>query len=312
MHSRQTPGRNPDMADRSTAHLARILLATALLLPLMQLLPLSAHAQSGQLYRVELLVFSQPSGAAAEHWDATPELAYPKNTRFLIYPGEQVAAPSPLPTPPIPDGTAAVEGSAPPGPVQPTLFATLDQGQRQLAGMAAAMQRSGRYRILFHEAWIQPVSSQTQALPIVLDRSGDGGAWPALQGTIKLYLSRYLYLDTNLWLNTQGEYLQGSWRMPAPPLAPVSSARETAVYKQAGQPGATASTEPSLQPAVADTGITAASDEALGPDYPFRHAVLLKQTRRLRSGEIVYVDHPLLGVLIRIGPIASADEGHVE
>ena len=51
------------------------------------------------------------------------------------------------------------------------------------------------------------MTDQANALPIVLDRSGDGGAWPELQGTIKLYVARYLYLETNLWLNTRGEYL---------------------------------------------------------------------------------------------------------
>ena len=57
---------------------------------------------------------------------------------------------------------------------------------QEFRGKAAYMQRSGRYRILFHEAWIQPIGGQSQALPIVIDRSGDGGPWPELQGTIKI------------------------------------------------------------------------------------------------------------------------------
>ena len=64
------------------------------------------------------------------------------------------------------------------------------------------MQRSGRYRNLFHKVWTQPIGSQSEAIPIVLDQSGDDEYWPALQGTITLYVSRYLYLETNLWLNT--------------------------------------------------------------------------------------------------------------
>jgi len=35
-------------------------------------------------------------------------------------------------------------------------------------------------------------------------------------------------------------------------------------------------------------------------DYPFRHAVLVEQSRRMRSGELHYIDHPLLGIIIRI------------
>ena len=46
-----------------------------------------------------------------------------------------------------------------------------------------------------------------------------------------------------------------------------------------------------------------------GANYPYRHAVQLKQTRRMRSGQVVYIDHPLLGVLVTITPLESAPEG---
>ena len=115
-------------------------------------------------------------------------------------------------------------------------------------------------------------------MPIVLDRSGDGGPWPTLQGTITLYLASDLNLETNLWLNTQGEYLNSAWRMPPPPLGPPSSAREMP-----------------LQPA------SEAQDTAApGSAYPFRHAVLLQQTRHMRSGDVLYIDHPMLGVVAKI------------
>jgi hypothetical protein len=269
--------------------IARTLLVTALLSPLW------TQAQPEELYQVELLVFSRPAGAGAEHWDAIPELAYPPGSRFLIYPGEQSATS-------IPDRTNPAVENALPAPSQPTTFTTLSSGQRQFAGKAAAMQSSGRYRILFHETWIQPMNSQNAAQPIILDRSGDGSPWPALQGSIKLYLSRYFYLDTNLWLNTQGEYLQGDWRMPAPPLAPMSNFA-------ASRPSATSPSATTFRPEPADAMQVAAESEALEPEYPFRHAVLLKQTRRMRSGEVAYIDHPLLGVLIRITPLTTGEEG---
>jgi hypothetical protein len=297
------------MADRSIAyHLCRIVVVISLLLPVW------AHAQSAPLYLVELLVFSHPSGAGAEQWDATPELSYPKTSRFLTYPGEQPVAPASSPaTSPAP-GTAEPMGiDALPGPVQPDFFTTLPQSQQQLAGKAAAMQRSGRYRILFHEAWLQPVYSQAESVPLVLDRSGDGGAWPPLQGSIKLYLARYVYLETNLWLNTQGEYLPGTWRMPAPPLAPVSKPPAgvlPAPLQPAGQPAVAGMQTPAMNTASGNGEI--GIGENLGPDYPYRHAVLLQQTRRVPSGEIVYVDHPLLGVLVQVSPLESATPSPVE
>ena len=287
------------MPDCSKTRIYRYLLLATLVLPQW------VQAQSDQLYRVELLVFSRPAGAGAEHWDAIPELAYPARSRFLSYRGEQVERPA---SPSMPDSTAAPGGGLVAGPSQPTPFTTLAAGERRFAAKAAAMQRSGRYRILFHETWIQPMGSQASAMPIVLDRSGDGGPWPALQGSIKLYLSRYFYLDTNLWLNTQGEYLPGDWRMPAPPLAPVSPAaqRSTAI---AVQPTSLAEPADAEQVAIQFEAETGPELDAAGAEYPYRHAVQLKQTRRMRSGQVVYIDHPLLGVLVTITPLESAPEG---
>jgi hypothetical protein len=36
------------------------------------------------------------------------------------------------------------------------------------------------------------------------------------------------------------------------------------------------------------------------PEYPFRHAIALSQTRKMRSGEIHYIDHPALGLVVSI------------
>lgn len=297
------------MADQSTAYrLCPIIVAISLLL-----LPLGVRAQSAPLYLVDLLVFSQPSGAGAEQWDATPELSYPKSSRFLVYPGEQPVAPaSSASTNPAPGDAEPMGIDALPGPAQPALFTILPEAQRQLAGRAAAMQRSGRYRILFHEAWLQPMNSQAQSIPIVLDRSGDGGAWPALQGSIKLYLERYIYLETNLWLNTQGEYLPGSWRMPAPPLAPASNA-PASVLPAPVQPAVASAQPPAMNTASSTSSNSGTgADENAGPDYPFRHAVLLQQSQRVPTGEIVYVDHPLLGVLVQISPLEPAPPAPAE
>ncbi|CAA0119971.1 Uncharacterised protein [Halioglobus japonicus] len=291
------------MPDHSITKLSRMLLAAVLLLPVY------TQAQSDQWYKVELLVFSRPAGATAEHWDAIPDLNYPARSQFLSYPGEEQA---PLSGTSIPEGNAPAAPTSQPSTPQPSTpqakaFATLPASQRQFSGKASAMQRSGRYRILFHEAWLQPMSGQAQTLPIILDRSGDGGPWPALQGSIKLYLSRYFYLDTNLWLNTQGEYLPGDWRMPAPPLAPASKPQQVSVYSTPSSPGA-ATIAGADGLAAPDSELQLDGDLEADGAYPFRHAVLLDQTRRMRSGDVVYIDHPLLGVLVTITPLAAAED----
>lgn len=302
-----------------------------------------SEADTDTWYQVELIVFSHPAGVAAEQWDATPDLAYPSEARILA---DEFS---------LPLVTTLSEESAPTAPTQPTAFTMLPSNQHALRGKAAAIQRSRRYQILFHEAWNQQVTNQASALPIILDRSGDGGAWPELQGTIKLYVARYLYLETNLWINTHGEYLRGSWRMPAPPLGPSShivkepdltlvSAQplqlaldpelelvseqdlelelasgqypelvsepklelvsETFQYKKI-----TAESSVDVETQLASALIISSEDiETLEPIYPFRHAILLQQKRRMRSGEVHYIDHPMLGIIVTITPIPMPDQ----
>ncbi|MEZ5572332.1 MAG: CsiV family protein [Halioglobus sp.] len=277
------------MPDRFVNRILRLLISVLVLCPGY------TFAQVNNLYRVELLVFSYPVGGASEQWDATPELGYPRTTQLLLYPGEHSA--SELRSA---DASASVVQA-------PTIFTPLPSVQREFGAKAAAMQSSGRYRILFHEAWIQPIAGKSAAIPIVLDRSGDGGPWPALQGTIKLYLSRYFYLDTNLWLNTQGEYLPGTWRMPPPPRGPASPVNTATESIATESPAAAESTVLSTrQPGAA------LAEEVVESDYPFRHAVLLKQSRRMRSGQLNYIDHPMLGVLVKISPLSKPESDSID
>lgn len=39
--------------------------------------------------------------------------------------------------------------------------------------------------------------------------------------------------------------------------------------------------------------------------YPWKHAITHRQTRRMRSGEIHYLDHPVIGVIVRIVPASE-------
>jgi len=216
----------------------------------------------------------------------------------------------------VPDAPATVDPNTPaaadPAPgtdaatPRPTPFIALPHTAREFHGKSAYMQRTGLYRTLFHETWVQPVPDERLALPLIIDNSGDAGTWTRLQGSIKLHLSRYLHIETNLWLNTRGRYLSGGWRMPPPPLGPPSvivEAPEPEIefgdWEEAGEPVQNAVTaEEQLPPD--PNGI---APEDIEPIYPYRHAVLLRQKRRMRSNELHYIDHPLLGVVIKLTPL---------
>lgn len=283
---------------------------------------LPASAQEERWYEVELLIFSQPGSNASEQWDALPELTYPTTSRFLVD-NRQVAARRaghegeseldefgrlwlrpPQEVPDIPDAATAT-GVAPLRQDSPTPFVSLPRRDSAFYGKAAYMQRSGGYRTLFHERWVQPVRGEKTAVPLIVDRSGDSGDWPLLQGSVKIHISRYLHLETNLWLNTRGEYFpDNAWRMPAPPMGPpsvIEEQPETLVDEDPYFVSAPPPPEDALDPN--DPTLVATE---LGPQSPWRHAVLLQQKRRMRSNEVHYIDHPLLGVVIQFTPVDDA------
>ncbi len=301
---------------------ARVFLAAMLAIGLASA-PGQPMAEEERWYRVELLVFKHLPGDRTETFEATPRLAYPDEFRFLVDPERVAANRAQYPGRDYITGNGrqvfeareeALPGTAQPAPVEaalPAAFRLQPASDREFRGKAAYMQRSGRYEILFHETWSQPVVSERAALPIVIDRSGDDEAWPQLQGSVKLYLSRYLHLETDLWLNTRGDYLGDSgWQMPAPPRAPqsliVEVAEEAPLAREDGLPA-----DP--QPMAGEVGDAIPDVEPVEEEvdpralYPWRHAVALKQKRRMRSQEIHYIDHPLLGVVARLMPLAPEE-----
>ncbi|MEM1111092.1 MAG: CsiV family protein [Pseudomonadota bacterium] len=216
-------------------------------------------------------------------------------------------------------------------PPRPSPFILLPQEQLEFAGAARQMQRRSNRRVLFHEAWLQPVAERESAIPIVIDRSGDSQDWPELQGSLLLYVSRFLHVESNLWLNTPGSYLPAVWSMAPPPLGPeslrvvepelaesdlVDATSALPWYEQAarGDDGSLSTLSETEAAAVSQNGLTPAevdateedmtiAEEALGPVYPWRHAVYLDERRRMRSNEVHYLDHPLIGLIIKLTPI---------
>jgi hypothetical protein len=274
-----------------------------------------------ELGRQIITIRTEATAPAANTDIPVPAPLRPVSSPEDVPPG--TAAPAP-----VPDEPSAMAASADPARL-PTPFVLLPDTTREFRAKAAQMQRSGRYAVLFHETWVQPVSPESNSLPIILDRSGDTQMWPRLQGSIKLHLSRYLHLESELWLNTNGDYLPGEWRMPAPPLGPPSLVIEE--VQPVGFDAPADGDAPAVVPGLAEsppadagsagdaavptdpvTGELDASGAAelpvvTGPVYPFRHAVLLQEKRRMRSAEIHYIDHPLMGIIVKFTPV-TADE----
>ena len=286
----------------------------SLLLVVLSVLTLAAHAQDERWYKVELLIFSrtQLANEEMEIWEPTPTLLYPTRYQFLTAPN------TPLPNAASIDLNLPIPGPNEPGNImetapRPTPFTLLTQSDMAFQRRALQMERSGKYRVLFHQSWLQPMVDKAAASDIVLDHSGDEQQWPELQGSIKFYLSRYLHMETNLWLNTSGDYLPQGWQMPAPPLGPVSPTIKglelfPGVKDESGiQIGLEEIKESLLESSEEQPTMDLTTAAETPPMYPWRHALLLQQERRMRSTEVHYIDHPAMGVIVLIMPVEEEE-----
>jgi hypothetical protein len=142
----------------------------------------------------------------------------------------------------------------------------LPADQHQLSGQANRLTRRQGVRVLMHERWLQPVPERHESQPILVQRGIRLDKLYQLEGTIDVTIGRFLHLHANLWRHTPG---LGMELLDLP------------VESIDGGP------EP-LQMWMLNA----------------QRYVALNESRRMRSGELHYLDHPHFGVLVRIDPVA--------
>lgn len=149
----------------------------------------------------------------------------------------------------------------------------LEPGTHTLTAEAQRLQRNAGYRILLHGRWLQPVPPRESPEPLLVQSGPRYGDLAGLEGTFDVTLGRYLHFQARLYYR---EPLMGQ----APrdlPLAP-----------------------PGMEPAASMPPLT---EQDLTPGGFMQ----LRESRRMRSGELHYLDHPKLGVLVRIEPVILPD-----
>ena len=95
----------------------------------------------------------------------------------------------------IADAAEAVSAAATPAPNSP------------LSAAAAALEKSGRHHVLAHLTWEQNVDAKSVTKPVKIDDSTG-----ELNGTLRFYLSRFLFVDIDLAIKEQagGGFLGGA------------------------------------------------------------------------------------------------------
>ena len=125
---------------------------------------LQAAGTTGNVYQVELVVF---------------ENRLPSLEGGEIWSHDQVKTE-------IADTAEAVSTGVTPAPNSP------------LSAAADALEKSGRHHVLAHLTWEQNVDAKSVTKPVKIDDPTDG-----LSGTLRFYLSRFLFVDIDLALKEQ-------------------------------------------------------------------------------------------------------------
>ncbi len=249
----------------------------------------AAESPAPRWFNIELIVFEQyfPSGYA-EHWLPTPNLQFPENlVRFPSMSSDSNVA-------------DMFKEQAFDGTLKEDLV-TLKKARGQ--------------RVLFSKQWQQGLLDKENAPSIYIRGDKTINGTPELSGSINISVERYLHIRTNLWLAKFEEAKQTDNPKDSP-LENISLVDQTEGVKPV-RPEPTevhlptpyfgSQRERNSRP-FNDAPLLLDSANELEQEATFASSVfLLNHNRRLRSMETHYIDHPALGVLVRIEPIKEAE-----
>jgi hypothetical protein len=196
-------------------------------------------------------------------------------------------------------------------PIRPTAFRLLGPDELQLDADAKRIDKASDLQLLTHFGWRQPGLPRQGALAVRVDQplferisamneaaalkegkpvdleadEQEMNEKPQLEGTLRLILSRYLHIETDLLLKE-----------------PLD---EQPVYNDAQRENVLLFSEPAI-PAAGASGQTTQPDlfamaEENASQAPYR-VYFMHQSRRMRSKETHYLDHPVFGMVIRVMP----------
>lgn len=205
---------------------------------------LPAICAAEDLYRVEILIFTQPTGSmdSIRHFETSPDLDLTQAVDFRQY----FCLPAGL----EPDFMRHFRSEE---DVANCLsgYLRLNELRQPMVAERIRLEKSGQYQILHHAAWQQPVSSPDEAHPVRLTNGRNlaqaSPSAPAMDGSLRLSKEQFLQLDLELLYH---------YPTPTP-----------------------------------------------GEDSAASDGLLLQVNRKLRSGDLNYLDHPTIGVLAQVTPV---------
>lgn len=230
----------------------------------------SAKNYAGNTFEIEMIVFGRDSGLAqsGENWPASPRLEYPQ--QWVDF--------------------NSMDGETP----------LLQPVATRLDNKVAAIRRARGQQVLFHKAWRQVLQNKRNSPAVVINGGSPVGDHHQLEGSVTISVARYLHLSTNLWLSEFGAQ--------QPSVADTTTSRGIALPRP-----------PVAEQNMSDEpmGLSGQSAQALTvdairseprPPLTASRVAVLQQERRMRSGELHYLDHPRFGILIEVRPVEQEEE----
>ena len=147
------------------------------------------------------------------------------------------------------------------------------EADSSLQAILRSLRRSSRFNVLSHQSWVQPIGSKPT--PVLVQAGQRYGDRFEVEGTLSFTRARFLHLQTNLWY-TLFEPRAGESN---PFMAGFKSALPDEILSQHQE--------------------LVKVERERGQYFAARTLPML-QSRRMRSDELHYIDHPLFGIVVRI------------
>jgi len=263
--------------------------------------------ESPPWYQVEILVFSQQDLYHNEQHRKDLQLSYPENWRVLTGSSIDAAQPDTVqPTnPSAPETNTALAQEGLTGTTERP-YVSLSNKNFKLGGDDYALKRAPGYQVLLHQAWRQQGLGEDQSPWIIVAGGEAYGDHHELEGSVRLVLNRHLHFQADLWHTRFGAPTAtipaDSMPVSADSASPQPSANTTQTWP-------TLPVQPWRQHHVDKNQTTDINQPQTSnppawsyqtPHFAVNDMVSLDQSTRLKLGELMYLDHPNMGVLVMV------------
>ena len=182
-----------------------------------------------------------------------------------------------------------------------TTETTLELASREdlhLASAAARLERSGRYRVLVAAGWYEAFPPDYEGTPLRVET----GDWiedaraREVEGHITIDRQRYLHVNVHL----------NHWQL-AEEDSELSENAVTGVSGETPSPDGASNTEQTTAASATTDESAAQQLPVLAEPAPLELLTWIRETRRMRSEEIHFLDSPTIGVLVFFKKIEATE-----